>query len=824
MGRKSSAVNQIEDDSIANPAIPPNMVNTASAAPAPFVANPLPPAPPTPLDTGVHYRSIDGSGNNLSHPEMNSVGADFHRIGPAHFADGISEMRTGPNARDISNTVVAGNGDTPDAHGLSAYMYAWGQFIDHDLDLSKGGGADISISTSVTDPIFHGSSIALTRAAIDPNTGVGTSKVATTINSITGWLDASMVYGSDATTAASLRLSDGHMKTSSGNNLPIVDGAFLAGDVRAAENPDLTSLQTLFVREHNYQVDKLLKDHPDWTGDHLYEQAKAIVTAEIQHITYSEFLTHLLGNQAIRPYSGYRPNVDATITEEFAGAAYRFGHSIVSANLATISENGSTLAEQQLKNAFLEPAATFLATTGGADGFLRNLANDTSNALDVHIVDDLRNFLFSPGQGQDLAAINIQRGRDLGLGTLNETRIALGLKAYQDFSEITGDAATASALSSAYGGNIDSVDLWIGGLAETPNQGAMIGETFGIIIAKQFEALRDGDRFWYQNQGFDNKTLSDIDHTSLSDIILRDTDTVSLQSDVFVAYERHSGSLGGVAASSSDTQQLVIGSTNGDTLTGGSKDDILVAGSGAQSLIGGAGNDIYIVNNTSDVITELTNSGLDSVQSSVSYILGANVENLTLTGSSAINGTGHTLNNILTGNTGVNGLSGGNGSDQINGGKAADILTGGAGKDTFIFTTGDSGQTSGFDKISDFTKGNVGTGDVIDFSSVLTIGGSASAATSSQAAINQSTGIATFASGSGTTLTDALGDIASRFSAATNSVGEFAFFKVNNTGDYYAFISDGVAGVTANDDVIQLVGVTSISSINLTNGDLTITG
>ena len=279
-----------------------------------------------------------------------------------------------------------------------------------------------------------------------------------------------------------------------------------------------------------------------------------------------------------------------------------------------------------------------------------------------------------------------------------------------------------------------------------------------------------------------------------------------------------------MAASSSDTQQLVIGSTNGDTLTGGSKDDILVAGSGAQSLIGGAGNDIYIVNNTSDVITELTNSGLDSVQSSVSYILGANVENLTLTGSSAINGTGNTLNNILTGNTGVNGLSGGNGSDQINGGKAADILTGGAGKDTFIFTTGDSGQTSGFDKISDFTKGNVGTGDVIDFSSVLTIGGSASAATSSQAAINQSTGIATFASGSGTTLTDALGDIASRFSAATNSVGEFAFFKVNNTGDYYAFISDGVAGVTANDDVIQLVGVTSISSINLTNGDLTITG
>ena len=215
---------------------------------------------------------------------------------------------------------------------------------------------------------------------------------------------------------------------------------------------------------------------------------------------------------------------------------------------------------------------------------------------------------------------------------------------------------------------------------------------------------------------------------------------------------------------------------------------------------------------------------MDSVQSSVTYTLSGNVENLTLTGSSALNGTGNDLNNILMGNTGANSLSGGNGADQINGGKAADILTGGAAKDTFIFTTGDSGQTSGFDKISDFTKGAVGTGYVIDFSSALTIGGSASTATSSQAAINQTTAVATFASGSGTTLTDALGDIAARFTAATNSVGEFAFFKVNSTGDYYAFISDGTAGVTTNDVVIQLVGVTSINSINLASGDLTITG
>jgi peroxidase len=115
-----------------------------------------------------------------------------------------------------------------------------------------------------------------------------------------------MVYGSDVATAASLRLTDGHMKTSDGNNLPIVNGMFAAGDARVAENFALTSLHTLFVREHNYQVDKLHKQHPGWGGDRLYDSARAIVTAEIENITYREFLPHLLGSEAVAPYRGYQ--------------------------------------------------------------------------------------------------------------------------------------------------------------------------------------------------------------------------------------------------------------------------------------------------------------------------------------------------------------------------------------------------------------------------------------------------------------------------------------------------------------------------------------
>ena len=194
----------------------------------------------------------------------------------------------------------------------------------------------------------------MTRSIVDP-----TNQSA--INQITGWLDASMVYGSDQATLDSLRLADGHMKTSAGGNLPIdpASGLPMAGDVRAAENPGLTALQTLFVREHNYQVDQLALQHPDWTGDHLYQEARAIVGAEIAHITYDEFLPKLLGENFLTPYQGFDPTADPRITEEFAGAAYRFGHSIVSDDTERVDNLGVSSGEIELQHAFFMKAADF---------------------------------------------------------------------------------------------------------------------------------------------------------------------------------------------------------------------------------------------------------------------------------------------------------------------------------------------------------------------------------------------------------------------------------------------------------------------------------
>ncbi|MEH2349229.1 MAG: cadherin-like domain-containing protein, partial [Nostoc sp.] len=170
-----------------------------------------------------------------------------------------------------------------------------------------------------------------------------------------------------------------------------------------------------------------------------------------------------------------------------------------------------------------------------------------------------------------------------------------------------------------------------------------------------------------------------------------------------------------------DGNDSLFGSSGNDTLLGGTGDDTLDGGTGIDSLSGGDGNDIYTVDNLSDIITEGLNAGTDLVNSSVSWVLGDNLENLTLTGTGAITGTGNSLNNILMGNTGANTLSGGDGNDRLFGnsgndnlvgGIGDDSLYGGVGKDTLTGGTGRDSlyltdtRTGGYDTITDFTVGD----------------------------------------------------------------------------------------------------------------------
>ncbi len=125
------------------------------------------------------------------------------------------------------------------------------------------------------------------------------------------------------------------------------------------------------------------------------------------------------------------------------------------------------------------------------------------------------------------------------------------------------------------------------------------------------------------------------------------------------------------------------GNNGNNTLIGGDGNDTLIGGFGNNTLIGGNGNDTYIVEVATDIVTEALNAGTDTVQASVSWTLGDNLENLTLTGSGNINGTGNDLNNTLNGNGGNNILNGGGGNDILNGNTGTDTMSGGSGNDTY---------------------------------------------------------------------------------------------------------------------------------------------
>jgi uncharacterized delta-60 repeat protein len=304
------------------------------------------------------------------------------------------------------------------------------------------------------------------------------------------------------------------------------------------------------------------------------------------------------------------------------------------------------------------------------------------------------------------------------------------------------------------------------------------------------------------------------------------------------------GTAGANRIDGADGNDVIVGGGNADSLIGGAGDDRFVLTAAAdhsvgESITGGEGFDEIRFTTTSPGTLNLSSavSGVEriiigtgtspvavvSATTAVSVNAANLAEGIAIVGNNGTNTlTGGSGSDSLIGNDGNDILNGGLGNDILIGGTGADTLSGGAGRDTFAFASGHSRQTSNFDRITDYTADALGIGDVIDFTTDLMVGGSGASPSSTQAQINPVTGVASFASNSGTTFSDALVDIATRLTAAGDVAGEFSFFKVNNTGDFFLFISDGAAGVTVNDVVVQLVGINTISGIDLTAGDLTI--
>jgi hypothetical protein len=458
--------------------------------------------------TGFAFRTLDGNGNNLRHPEWGRAGTLYLRMAPTNYSDGISKMAAGPSMRYVSNRVFNDVGQNIfSKNGVTQWGWVWGQFIDHDVGLRDERPAEnAAIGFDTADPLeeFANDLGAIGFSRTPAATGTGVSTPRQQVNTLSSFIDASNVYGVDSTRLEWLRVGpvDGDMSNNGARLLLTADDflprvgargspstapamdlmgplvgtpnrAVVAGDVRANENIALTALHTLFAREHNRIVASLPLS---LSAEERFQIARRVVGAEIQYITYTQFLPAL--GVGLEPYRGYDPTVNPGLSNEFAVVGYR-AHSMVHGEFDT-TVGANTYADSQLaafaaRGIVIDRAGDQvtleipLAAAFGTPDLLKDLGlgpvfrslSQRQYENDEQIDNALRSVLFQipkPGIADptvcgvpvvnpdcfsgvsDLGAIDIARGRDHGMPTYNDLRRAYGLAPKTSFVDVTGEA------------------------------------------------------------------------------------------------------------------------------------------------------------------------------------------------------------------------------------------------------------------------------------------------------------------------------------------------------------------------------------------------
>ena len=518
------------------------------------------------------YRSYDGRNNNITSSANALFGAadiPLYRELASAYASGDTKNAMGgvsrPSARQISNAVIDEPVTQINTRHLSTLVYQWGQFLDHEITLTPTGSTEYAFITLPKDEKVFTEEIPFFRSEFRMVSAGTGGTVRQQINLNTSFIDGSVVYGSDETRARWLRtMKNGKLKTSSGNLMPYntIDGelssaidpkapgmandssgkvkTFVAGDVRAAENPVLASIHTVFVREHNRICDRLVSQGLR-NDEQLYQMARKEVGALIAAITYQEFLPAL--GIILQSYSGYKSFVRPDIMNTFATASYRIGHTMVSDDVVFVDNDCEEVSpgEMDLVEVFWNPQ---LVAAYGVDIFIKGASSHDQYETDTKINDVLRNFLFgSPNDpvrfGIDLGSLNIQRGRDHGLPDYNTARRFYTGTAASSFSDISPVDSTARALRKLYG-DVNNVDLWIGILAEKHLPNKSVGLTMNAMLKSQFEKLRDGDFYFYLNDPYLSASVrNSVRNTKFSDIIKRNTNLTNILTNVFITDSCH---------------------------------------------------------------------------------------------------------------------------------------------------------------------------------------------------------------------------------------------------------------------------------------------
>jgi len=501
-------------------------------------------------------------------------------ISPREVSNGMHAANSEFSSVEANANASERVGPLSTTHTSHMHMQ-FGQFLDHDISITPEAELDCCneaflaqdkksrnprcFNVPVTKRNFLGHScFSFTRS---DTTCRGWKKPVEQMNGLTAFIDGSQIYGSDKRTSLGLRdqkrfgkfvFSSASLKTHDrfrSENLPrraqcgfpihepqIADG-LTAGDVRVTIQPTLASIQTLFLREHNRIVKGLrpivlrelfkLKNFEflRHSEELVFQIARQLVGAQLQNIVYREYLPIVLGKEAHGNMGStdtkYDPTVDPSVLNEFATVAFRYGHSQVLRVFQGVSR-------WSLEFLFFDRDGdrfvTGNLTAGEREGtnWMHEMGGSSAQkaaASDLPVVDDLRNKLFfniNGGVPDDLVSRNIQRARDHGIPSYGVLREACGMSSLTSSGappEISDD--TWARLMRVYKGNPRHIDPFTGGLAEKTPEDGSVGPLFACIIKKQFENLRDGDRYFFTHRSDSANSVRSLGQVAKKDVLER---------------------------------------------------------------------------------------------------------------------------------------------------------------------------------------------------------------------------------------------------------------------------------------------------------------
>ncbi|WKX96700.1 hypothetical protein Q1695_012831 [Nippostrongylus brasiliensis] len=454
------------------------------------------------------FRSIDGTCNNLENPIVGASFSPFIRLLPSAYDDGInavvdSRMRRRPNPREVSMFLLSAQ------HAIqspaNSMLMQFGQLISHDI--TKNALANVctcsmmsarcaNVDRPPTDTV-RTRCVQFSRSFQVCGTGVG-NRPREQYNENTAFIDGSTVYSSEAVTLRTLR-NGAMMKTHivNGRTFPPNNrrDSMTVGDDRATIFLGLAAMHTTFLRLHNNIAAKLQNMNRNWDQDRVFQETRKIVGSILQVIVYQEYLPSLIGpfhRRLVPPYTKYNPAVNPGILNEFSSAAYRL-HGMIQEFYPLLGPNF----ENRGRVPFLDGIGRIERVLSAIDSVYRGFIATPARSPQ-RITTSVTERLFG---GADMATINIQRGRDHGLKPYNEYRKLCQLKPITNFNEwpeVT-EKVVRERVAQLYR-TPDDLDLYVGGILEEPIQGSLVGPTFACIIAEQFVRLRDGDRFYFENE------------------------------------------------------------------------------------------------------------------------------------------------------------------------------------------------------------------------------------------------------------------------------------------------------------------------------------